>query len=69
MLWAVTKHELRKHAKFDDDYLTFMLKSPPDGVETDWAAIICPSRGSMGTATAWDILSRNTFSPLPRHAS
>ena len=33
MLWAVTKHELRKHAKFDDDYLTFMLKAPPDGVE------------------------------------
>lgn len=32
MLWAVTKHELGKHAKFDDDYWTFMLKSVPDGI-------------------------------------
>ena len=32
MLWAVTKHELGKHAKFDDDYLTFMLKAAPEGV-------------------------------------
>jgi ERCC4-related helicase len=33
MLWAVTKHELGKQAKFDDDYLTFILKSSPDGVK------------------------------------
>lgn len=32
MLWAVTKHELGKSAKFDDAYLTFMLKAVPDGV-------------------------------------
>lgn len=32
MLWAVTKHELGKQAKFDDDYLTFMLKAAPEGV-------------------------------------
>src|SRR4051794_25987044 len=33
MLWAVTKHELGKSAKFDDDYLTFMLKAAPEGIE------------------------------------
>ncbi len=32
MLWSVTKHELAKHAKFDDHYLTFMLKAAPDGI-------------------------------------
>lgn len=32
MLWAVTKHELAKHAKFDDSYWTFMLKTLPDGI-------------------------------------
>lgn len=32
MLWAVTKHELGKQAKFDDDYLTFMLKGAPAGI-------------------------------------
>lgn len=33
MLWAVTKHELGKAAKFNDDYLTFNLKAPPDGID------------------------------------
>jgi SNF2 family DNA or RNA helicase len=32
MLWALTKHELGKQAKFDDDYLTFMLKGAPTGI-------------------------------------
>ena len=32
MLWAVTKYELAKHAKFDDSYWTFMLKTVPDGI-------------------------------------
>jgi hypothetical protein len=32
MLWAVTKHELGKQAKFDDDYFTFMLKNAPFGI-------------------------------------
>jgi len=31
MLWYVTKHELAKLAKFDDDYLSFNLKSVPIG--------------------------------------
>ncbi|MBF0269948.1 MAG: DEAD/DEAH box helicase family protein [Alphaproteobacteria bacterium] len=34
MLWAVTKHELGKQAKFDESYLTFALKTPPKGVQT-----------------------------------
>ena len=33
MLWAVTKHELGKQAKFDDDYFTFSLKSSPGGID------------------------------------
>lgn len=32
MLWAVTKHELGKQAKFDDDYFTFVLKAAPPGI-------------------------------------
>jgi superfamily II DNA/RNA helicase len=32
MLWAVTKHELGKQAKFDDDYFTFTLKGAPAGI-------------------------------------
>ena len=31
MLWYVTKHELAKVAKFDDDYLSFNLSSVPSG--------------------------------------
>jgi hypothetical protein len=48
MLWAVTKHELRKHAKFDEDYLTFMLKSPLDGVETAPGSYYMSQRGIDG---------------------
>lgn len=33
MLWAVTRHELRQHARFDDEYLTFTLKRAPDGLD------------------------------------
>jgi ERCC4-related helicase len=31
MLWYVTRHELAKNAEFDDDYMTFRLKSAPAG--------------------------------------
>lgn len=31
MLWYVTKHELAKLAKFDDDYLSFNIASVPSG--------------------------------------
>lgn len=33
MLWYVTKHELAKLAKFDDDYLSFNLLSVPSGAK------------------------------------
>lgn len=33
ILWAVTQHELRQHANFDDEYLTFTLKRAPDGLD------------------------------------
>lgn len=33
MLWYVTKHELAKLAKFDDDYLSFNLASVPSGAK------------------------------------
>ncbi|RVI34223.1 SNF2-related protein [Sinorhizobium meliloti] len=33
MLWALTKHELGKQAKFDDDYLTFILSACPAGID------------------------------------
>lgn len=33
MLWAVTQHELRQHANFDNEYLTFNLKRAPDGLD------------------------------------
>jgi SNF2 family DNA or RNA helicase len=32
MLWAVTKYELGKQAKFDDNYFTFILKGSPTGI-------------------------------------
>lgn len=32
MLWALTKHELGKQAKFDDDYFMFVLKNAPNGI-------------------------------------
>tara|TARA_E500000318_G_scaffold55118_1_gene51264 strand:+ start:2059 stop:4920 length:2862 start_codon:yes stop_codon:yes gene_type:complete len=33
MLWAVTQHELRQHARFDDEYLTFTLKRAPESLD------------------------------------
>ncbi|MBZ9944490.1 DEAD/DEAH box helicase [Mesorhizobium sp. BR1-1-13] len=33
MLWALTKHELGKQAKCDDNYLTFMLSVCPSGLD------------------------------------
>lgn len=33
MLWAVTQHELRQHARFDNEYLTFTLKRAPEGLD------------------------------------
>ena len=33
MLWAVTQHELREYALFDNEHLTFTLKHAPDGLD------------------------------------
>lgn len=48
MLWAVTKHELGKTAKFDDDYLTFMLKAVPEGVDAPEGSYYMSQRGIDG---------------------
>ncbi|GAK72616.1 putative helicase [Agrobacterium rubi TR3 = NBRC 13261] len=48
MLWAVTKHELGKSAKFDDDYLTFMLKARPDGVDAPAGSYFLSKQGIDG---------------------
>jgi hypothetical protein len=48
MLWAITKHELGKLAKFDDDYLTFMLKSAPDGVDVPVGSYFLSKQGIDG---------------------
>lgn len=48
MLWAVTKHELAKLAKFDDDYLTFMLKAAPAGVEAPSGSYFLSKQGIDG---------------------
>lgn len=48
MLWAVTKHELAKLAKFDDDYLTFTLKAAPAGVEAPSGSYFLSKQGIDG---------------------
>ena len=48
MLWAVTKHELGKLGKFDDDYLTFMLKRAPDGVNVPAGSYYMSQHGIDG---------------------
>jgi len=48
MLWSVTKHELGKLAKFDDNYLTFMLKASPDGIKAAPGAYFMSKQGIDG---------------------
>jgi SNF2 family DNA or RNA helicase len=48
MLWAVTKYELGRQAKFDDDYLTFLLKSPIAGVEAPLGSYYMARHGIDG---------------------
>jgi hypothetical protein len=48
MLWAVTKHELGKAAKFDDEYWTFMLNSVPAGVDAPTGSYYMSQRGIDG---------------------
>jgi superfamily II DNA/RNA helicase len=48
MLWAVTKHELGKTAKFDDEYWTFILKTVPEGVDAPVGSYYMSQRGIDG---------------------
>lgn len=48
MLWAITKFELAKHAKFDDDYMTFLLKAPPDGIKAAPGSYFMSKQGIDG---------------------
>ena len=48
MLWSVTRHELGKLASFDDDYLSFVLKSPPDGLDVPTGAYFLTKQGLDG---------------------
>lgn len=48
MLWCVTKHELGKLAKFDDNYLTFMLKAAPEGIAAEPGAYFMSKQGIDG---------------------
>lgn len=48
MLWAVTKHELGKDAKFNDDYLTFLLKAAPDGIDAPSGSYFMSRHGIDG---------------------
>lgn len=70
MLWALTKHELGKSAKFDDAYFTFMLKSPPDGVSAPAGAYYLGKQGldghryRLGHSLAQYLLSRSASRAL-----
>ena len=48
MLWAVTKHELKGKAKFEDAYHTFQLQKPPDGVAAPNGAYYLGKQGIDG---------------------
>lgn len=48
MLWYVTKHELAKLAKFDDDYLSFNLKSVPSGAQAPAGQYFMTKQGLDG---------------------
>ena len=48
MLWALTKHELGKQAKFDDNYLTFVLSACPPGVDVPTGSYFLSKLGIDG---------------------
>jgi superfamily II DNA or RNA helicase len=48
MLWAVTQHELGRRATFDEAYLSFLLKSPPDGIDAPKGAYYLTKQGLDG---------------------
>ncbi len=48
MLGTLTKRELTKHARFDDAYLTFVLKSVPDGARAAAGSYFMSKHGIDG---------------------
>ena len=48
MLWTVTQRELGRRATFDDAYLSFVLKSPPDGLDVPAGAYYLTKQGLDG---------------------
>jgi ERCC4-related helicase len=71
MLWYVTKHELAKHAKFDDDYRSFALKSVPAGVPSPIGHYFMTKQGldghryRLGHPLAKHILDKAASRTLP----
>ncbi len=47
-LWSVTRHELGKRAAFDEVYLGFVLKAPPDGLDVPAGAYFLTKQGLDG---------------------
>lgn len=48
MLWQLTKHELKRHAEFDDSYLSFVLKKPIEGLKATVGAYHLTKKGLEG---------------------
>ncbi|GJL94401.1 MAG: helicase SNF2 [Hyphococcus sp.] len=48
LLWALTKYELRKRAKFDDDHHTFTLKQAIDGIDAPVGGYFLRKEGLEG---------------------
>lgn len=70
MLWTVTKHELGGAASFDDAYLTFTLKTPPDGLDVPTGGYFLTKHGleghryRLGHPLAQHVLERAANRPL-----
>ena len=48
LLWQVTKHELRKYADFDDNYLSFVLKKTIENLDVEPGDFHLTKRGIRG---------------------
>jgi ERCC4-related helicase len=47
-LWSVTRHELARQASFDDNYLSFVLKATPAGIDVPVGAYYLTKQGLDG---------------------
>lgn len=70
MLWAITRHELAQHARFDDTYLNFTLNSTPDDLDVPTGSYhlsktaIDGHRYRLGHPLAQHVLTRAGARPL-----